>query len=60
MEKGAFLYSPWCGQQKCEETIKEVTGADIRVIPFDAKNSDSKCIVCKNPSITSAIFARSY
>jgi prolyl-tRNA synthetase len=60
MENGAFLYSPWCGQPKCEETIKEVTGADIRVIPFDSKNSDSKCIVCKNASITSAIFGRSY
>jgi prolyl-tRNA synthetase len=60
MEKGAFLYSPWCGEIKCEEIIKESTGADIRVIPFDAKNENSICIVCKKPSKTSAIFARSY
>ncbi|CUR51514.1 Proline--tRNA ligase [Nitrosotalea devaniterrae] len=60
MEAGAFLYSPWCGQTKCEEIIKESTGADIRVIPFDAKTEDSKCIVCNNPSKTYAIFARSY
>jgi len=60
MEAGAFLYSPWCGQTKCEEVIKESTGADIRVIPFDAKTEDSKCIVCNGPSKTYAIFARSY
>lgn len=60
MEKGAFLNSPWCGQTKCEEVIKESTGADIRVIPFDAKTQDSKCIVCKNQTKIHAIFARSY
>ncbi len=60
MEKGAFVYAPWCGDAKCEEEIKESTGAEIRVIPFDAKEEDSVCIVCKNPSKTCAIFARSY
>jgi prolyl-tRNA synthetase len=60
MEKGAFLNSPWCGEARCEEIIKESTGADIRVIPFDVKNENLSCIVCKKPSKTSAIFARSY
>jgi prolyl-tRNA synthetase len=60
MEKGAFLNSSWCGEAKCEEIIKESTGADIRVIPFDVKNEDSVCIICKKPSKTNAIFARSY
>lgn len=60
MEKGALVYSPWCGESKCEEVIKESTGAEIRVIPFDAINDNAVCIVCKNPSKTYAIFARSY
>ena len=60
MEKGAFLNSPWCGDTKCEEIIKESTGADIRVIPFDAKNESATCIICKKASKTNAIFARSY
>src|SRR5713226_856799 len=58
LEKGMFLYSPWCGDQKCEETIKESTGADIRVIPFDGKCTDSPCIICKKPSQFEVIFAR--
>jgi prolyl-tRNA synthetase len=60
IENGMFLYSPWCGEQKCEELIKESTGADIRVIPFDEKRSDAPCIVCKKPSKTDVIFAKGY
>ncbi len=60
IENGMFLYSPWCGDQKCEEMIKESTGADIRVIPFDGKRSNAPCIVCKNPSKIDVIFAKGY
>ena len=60
LEKGMFVYSPWCGDQKCEEIVKESTGADIRVIPFDEKKTDSPCIICKNSSKVEVIFARSY
>lgn len=60
IENGMFLYSPWCGDQKCEEVIKESTGADIRVIPFDGKRSNAPCIVCKNPSKIDAMFAKGY
>lgn len=60
LENGAFLNSPWCGDPKCEEKIKELTGADIRVIPFDNAKSDSTCINCKRPSNENVIFARGY
>ena len=60
LEKGMFLNSPWCGDQKCEEKIKETTGADIRVIPFESSKSDSPCISCKRPSKENVIFARGY
>ena len=60
IENGMFLYSPWCGDQKCEEVIKESTGADIRVIPFDGKRSNAPCIVCKNPSKIDVMFAKGY
>ena len=60
LEKGMFLSSPWCGDQKCEEKIKELTGADIRVIPFDNNSTASKCINCKGPSKENVIFARGY
>ena len=60
LEKGGFIYAPWCGDENCEEKIKDETGAEIRVIPFDDKNEKQKCIICGNESKTTPIFARGY
>ena len=60
LEKGGFLYAPWCGNENCEEKIKDETGAEIRVIPFDDKNEKQKCINCGNVSTSTPIFARGY
>jgi prolyl-tRNA synthetase len=60
IEKGGFLYAPWCGDESCEESIKDETGAEIRVIPFDDKNKEGKCVKCENPSKSTPIFARGY
>ena len=58
--RGGFLYAPWCGRTECEEAIKEDTSAEIRVIPFESKNNDRKCIYCNGPSKTVSVFARGY
>jgi prolyl-tRNA synthetase len=58
--RGGFFIAYWCGKIECEEKIKEETGADIRVIPFDGENTDGKCIYCQEPSIATPIFARGY
>lgn len=58
--KGGFFNAYWCGKQECEEKIKEETGADIRVIPFDNENQEGKCIYCNELSTALPIFARGY
>ena len=60
MGNGGFFNAPWCGKQECEEKIKEETGADIRVIPFDSDNKDGNCIYCNEKSSATPIFARGY
>jgi len=65
-----FILSFWCGDEACELKIKDDTGADIRVIPFDDERilsnlshnkSDSKaCIYCGADSKQIAIFAKAY
>ena len=60
IEKGGFFNSPWCGKLECEEKIKEETGAEIRVIPFNSENTSKKCIYCKKQSTSVPIFARGY
>lgn len=60
IEKGGFFNSPWCGKLECEEKIKEETGAEIRVIPFNSEDNTKECIYCKEPSTSIPIFARGY
>ena len=60
IEGGGFFNAPWCGKLECEEKIKEETGADIRVIPFDSENFNLKCVYCQEQSMSIPIFARGY
>lgn len=60
LEKGGFIKAVWCENQECEEKIKEETGADIRVIPFEGKNTQGKCVYCSNAGTIMPIFARGY
>ena len=58
IEEGGFFNSPWCGNVECENKIKEETGAEIRVIPFNSENITKECIYCKKQSVSIPIFAR--
>ena len=48
----------WCGNQTCEDKIKEETSADLRVIPFDNTQKSETCIYCKNSGTTNVLFAK--
>jgi len=60
LENNKMIRCSWCGKQECEDKIKEETGAELRVIPFDNGKKIEGCIYCKNESITNALFARGY
>jgi len=59
LDNGKMLDCSWCGNQTCEDKIKEETGADIRVIPSDNTKAET-CIYCKNSGTTNVLFARGY
>jgi prolyl-tRNA synthetase len=58
--KGGFLLAGWCGREQCESKIKEETGADIRVIPFNQNHKPATCIYCGQESKKAVIYARAY
>ena len=60
VKEGGFLKAYWCGNQVCEEKIKDETGAEIRVIPFGREDKTGKCVYCENQSISVPLFARGY
>jgi prolyl-tRNA synthetase len=58
-----FVLTAWCGDEACEISIKEDTGADIRVIPFEQKGLEKEsknCIYCKRIAEKIVIFAKAY
>ena len=59
-EKGGFILADWCEKEECENSIKNETGADIRLIPFEKYVSDNKCIYCNEYSKQTVIFAKAY
>ena len=59
LENGKMIDCSWCGNQTCEDKIKEETGADLRVIPSDNTKAET-CIYCKNSGTANVLFARGY
>ena len=60
--KRGIVRALWCGDQACEDRIKEGTMATIRVIPFGCETGERKgrCVSCGRDADTLACFARSY
>ena len=59
-ENGGFILADWCEKEECENSIKNETGADIRLIPLEKYSSDNKCIYCNEDSKQTVIFAKAY
>ena len=58
-ERGFFLAS-WCGEDGCEEKVKDDTKATIRCIPFDKKLEDETCMACGKKATEVVYYARAY
>ncbi len=60
--KRGFVRALWCGDEACEDKIKDETMSTIRVIPFGMEHGKLKgsCVCCGKAADTLAIFARSY
>lgn len=57
-----FIRGHWCGDEACEDRIKEETMATIRVIPLDQdlQASEGQCVLCQKKAGVLAYFARAY
>ncbi|MCK5033758.1 MAG: proline--tRNA ligase [Calditrichia bacterium] len=58
LQKG-MIRTYFCGDEECEDAIKEETGATTRCHPFSEENKKGKCIRC-NKNGTSILFAKAY
>jgi prolyl-tRNA synthetase len=58
-ERRGFARTNWCGDQACEDAIRERTGASPRVIPLDDRPQGT-CLACGRPSTATVFYARAY
>ncbi|NYZ78222.1 proline--tRNA ligase [Candidatus Micrarchaeota archaeon] len=61
--KKGFIKTGWCLDARCEEALKEESGATVRLIPFGAEGkpeAGAKCVYCGKPAKVTALFAKSY
>ena len=60
-EKGdGFVKAMWCGDEACEDKVKEVTGVGSRCIPFEQENLSDKCVCCGKPANTMVYWGKAY
>ena len=60
-EKGdGFIKAMWCGNEECEDKIKELTGAGSRCIPFEQEILSDKCVCCGKPANTMIYWGKAY
>lgn len=60
IEKGGFLRARHCEVGACEDEIKELTKATVRVIPFGEPADAGLCVRCGAPARRRLWFARAY
>ena len=58
--KPGFIKSMWCGDEACENKIKEDTGATARCMPFDQENLGETCVCCGKKAKTMVYWGRAY
>ncbi len=60
-EKGdGFVYAMWCGDEECEDKVKELTGIGSRCIPFEQEHLSDKCVCCGKPATKMVCWGNAY
>ncbi|MCQ2518654.1 MAG: proline--tRNA ligase [Lachnospiraceae bacterium] len=58
--KPGFVKAMWCGDQACEDKIKEDAQATSRCMPFVQDNLSDKCVCCGKPAKAMVYWGRAY
>lgn len=59
-DKGGFIKAMWCGEQVCEDKIKEETSATSRCMPFEQEQVAETCVCCGNEAKHMVYWAKAY
>ncbi|WP_267642646.1 proline--tRNA ligase [Haloarchaeobius amylolyticus] len=61
-QHGGYVKTPWCGDEACEEVVKEKVHAEIVMLPMneEAEPDADECTMCGDEATEIAYFAKSY
>ena len=59
-DKGGYAKMMWCGDEDCENKIKELTTATARCMPFNQQEFDDVCPICGKKAKKVVLFAKAY
>ena len=55
-----FVKAMWCGDEACEDAVKEKTGVGSRCIPFEQAHLADTCVCCGKPAKHMVIWGKAY
>ena len=58
--KPGFVRAMWCGDQACEDKIKEDPTATSRCMPFEQHQLSDKCVCCGRPAKKMVYWGKAY
>lgn len=60
-EKGdGFIKAMWCGEEACEDEVKEKTGVGSRCIPLEQETLSDVCVCCGKPAKAMVYWGKAY
>jgi prolyl-tRNA synthetase len=59
-EKPGFVKAMWCGDEACENKIKEETTATSRCMPFEQEEVGKTCVCCGKPAKAMVYWGKAY
>ena len=59
-DKPGFIKAMWCGDQACEEKLKEEAGVSSRCMPFEQEHLSDTCVCCGRPAKTMVYWGKAY
>lgn len=55
-----FVKAMWCGDEACEDIVKEKTGVGSRCIPFEQEHISDTCVCCGKPAKYMVYWGKAY
>ena len=61
-QHGGYVTSGWCGDEDCEDPIKEAIAAEIVMVPLDRDEEPihDDCAICGDEAAETAYWAKTY